>query len=414
MKKLIIAGLSGVLLLAGGLYSVQETGAQTDADSDNRCTQLGGTVYPAADIARDLDGAQIRTCRFPAPDSRYDACQTWDLYYGRCPGRPAAFAVTDINGVLLRDGDLIRRADDPDIFIIRFGHWPGGSTIGFKRLFLNPAIFSFYGHLGGYGSVKTVSERVFNLFEVSGLFRNCESNDRRVWATEVTGEDVGVLHHVQMSGDAAVAEDHRFFERVFCINTREANWYARSIYPYTRLADIPDYSRPRPVPSCQPRPACLDSEPRCLLPEPSGGWCPRPCAPLPACALPGANPVCALAPAGSGGRPWCPAPGGTGQVTVENVSVEQAGLVPPDWNAVVSGYLPTPCYSLSNVTVSQSGNEFHVSLSASVTADICVQTIQKFTRSVRLASGVRLDGTYHVFVNGRFMTSFTATGTGSI
>ena len=35
-------------------------------------------------------------------------------------------------------------------------------------------------------------------------------------------------------------------------------------------------SSPVPVPSatCYPRPACLDSTPRCLLPEPTEGWCP--------------------------------------------------------------------------------------------------------------------------------------------
>ncbi len=28
-----------------------------------------------------------------------------------------------------------------------------------------------------------------------------------------------------------------------------------------------------PIPSCYPRPACLDSVPRCLIPEPADGWC---------------------------------------------------------------------------------------------------------------------------------------------
>lgn len=28
-----------------------------------------------------------------------------------------------------------------------------------------------------------------------------------------------------------------------------------------------------PTPTCMPRPSCLDSEPRCLIPEPIGGWC---------------------------------------------------------------------------------------------------------------------------------------------
>ncbi len=31
---------------------------------------------------------------------------------------------------------------------------------------------------------------------------------------------------------------------------------------------------PTATPECQPRPSCLDSTPRCLLPVPAGGWCP--------------------------------------------------------------------------------------------------------------------------------------------
>lgn len=30
-----------------------------------------------------------------------------------------------------------------------------------------------------------------------------------------------------------------------------------------------------PSPTCTPRPPCLDSEPRCLIAEPSFGWCPK-------------------------------------------------------------------------------------------------------------------------------------------
>ncbi len=34
-------------------------------------------------------------------------------------------------------------------------------------------------------------------------------------------------------------------------------------------------STPTPTPtSCEPRPGCIDSTPRCLIPEPAGGWCP--------------------------------------------------------------------------------------------------------------------------------------------
>ena len=30
-----------------------------------------------------------------------------------------------------------------------------------------------------------------------------------------------------------------------------------------------------PIPSCSPRPACLDKDPKCSIPEPSSGWCER-------------------------------------------------------------------------------------------------------------------------------------------
>lgn len=260
------------------------------------------------------------------------------------PAEAAAPYPTDIHGAVLRDGDVISAnvsAGDPDIFIIKFKSFYGPSDPGaipdsyngHKRLFLNPAIFNMYGHLGGFARVRQVTAAVRDSFVTSGLFRNCETGDQRVWATEVTSEDYGILHHVQMSGYQATSEDPRFFDRVFCINTREDNFYAKSINPYYRLADIPVYFRR----TCQVRPGCLDTVPQCYLAEPIEGWCPitpyptpppgcyyqqvqcitapcnpqlicpspYPCEPLPACARPGANPQCALAPNDPNGRPWC-------------------------------------------------------------------------------------------------------------
>lgn len=40
------------------------------------------------------------------------------------------------------------------------------------------------------------------------------------------------------------------------------------------LKVLPQLKWRDPNPSCLPRPSCLDSTPRCLLPEPVGGWCP--------------------------------------------------------------------------------------------------------------------------------------------
>lgn len=136
----------------------------------------------------------------------------------------------------LREGDTVsaRNTNDPDIYIV--------NEHGYKRLFLNPVIFNFYGHLG-WSKVRSIVPVGRDAFPTSGLFRNCETNDPKVYAVEVTGEDSGTLHHVQMSGDAAVAQDSDFFHKVFCINTNEFNWYPKSLTPYTSLSQVLVYAR---------------------------------------------------------------------------------------------------------------------------------------------------------------------------
>ena len=137
----------------------------------------------------------------------------------------------------LTEGNTISASgtNDPDVYIV--------NALGYKRLFLNPVIFSFYGHLGGFANVKSVSAAARDAFPTSGLFRNCETNDQAVWAVEVNGEDTAVLHHVAISGDAAVAQDPNFFKKVFCINNNEAAWYTKSSVAYTSLSQVPVYSR---------------------------------------------------------------------------------------------------------------------------------------------------------------------------
>ncbi len=145
----------------------------------------------------------------------------------------------------LTEGNTISASgtNDPDIYIV--------NAQGYKRLFLNPVIFNFYGHLGGFAKVKSVSAAARDAFPTSGLFRNCETSDQKVWAVEVTGEDTGTLHWVNMSGDAAVAQDSNFFKKVFCINNNEANWYTKSSVAYTSLSEVPVYSR---TPGATPTP----------------------------------------------------------------------------------------------------------------------------------------------------------------
>lgn len=144
----------------------------------------------------------------------------------------------------LTEGNTISAAgsSDPDIYIV--------NQQGYKRLFLNPAIFTMYGHLGGFAAVKNVTPSTRDAFVTSGLFRNCETNDQKVYGVEVNGEDTGVLHWVNTSGAQAVLDDPNFFSKVFCINNNEFNWYAKGA-DYTSVNQVPNYSR---TPGATPTP----------------------------------------------------------------------------------------------------------------------------------------------------------------
>ena len=136
----------------------------------------------------------------------------------------------------LKEGDLISAifSDDPDVYIV--------NEHGFKRLFLNPEIFKFYTHLGGFANIKLVTPEIRDSFPTSGYFRNCEDNDKKVYGTSVEGEDGGRLHWINKSGDQAVQEDPDFFKKVFCINRKEFNWYPRG-NEFKLLKEVPKYTR---------------------------------------------------------------------------------------------------------------------------------------------------------------------------
>ena len=136
----------------------------------------------------------------------------------------------------LKEGDLISAmfSNDPDVYIV--------NENGYKRLFLNQEIFGFYGHLGGFFNVKLVSEEVRDAFPTSGLFRNCEDNDPRVYGVEIEGEDVGKLRWLNASATTTLSEDPAFFERVFCVNKKEFNWYPKGTH-LNFLKDLPKYER---------------------------------------------------------------------------------------------------------------------------------------------------------------------------
>lgn len=155
------------------------------------------------------------------------------LLGGMVAGQVGAVVPSDYG---LKEGMTISASgsSDPDVYII--------NDAGYKRLFLNPAIFGFYGHLGGFAGVKSVTPAVRDAFKTSGLFRNCETNDPKVYGVETTGEDTGMLRWVNTTGAQAVADDPAFFKKVFCINNSEFNWYSKGT-AYTSVTQVPAYSR---------------------------------------------------------------------------------------------------------------------------------------------------------------------------
>lgn len=136
----------------------------------------------------------------------------------------------------LKEGDVISAtgSSDPDIYIV--------NTHGYKRLFLNPVIFNFYGHLGGFSAVKNITSSTRDRFITSGLFQNCETGDPKVYGVDITGEDTGILHWINTSGEQAINDDPNFFKKVFCINNNEYNWYAKGAN-YTSINQVPLYTR---------------------------------------------------------------------------------------------------------------------------------------------------------------------------
>ncbi len=151
---------------------------------------------------------------------------------------PTAFGATPAD-YGLTEGDTISAAgsDDPDVYIV--------NEMGYKRLFLNPAIFGLYGHLGGFAAVKNVSPATRDAFPTSGLFR--VDGDEKVYGLETTGEDVANLRWVNTSGAQAVADDPNFFKKVFVINAAEKALYGTAA-DYTSVSQVPAYTRGGSVP----------------------------------------------------------------------------------------------------------------------------------------------------------------------
>ena len=172
----------------------------------------------------------------------------------------------------LKEGDLISAifSSDPDVYII--------NEHGYKRLFLNPEIFKFYTHLGGFANVKLVTPEIRDAFPTVGLFRNCEKKDLKVYGFESDDEDEGKLRWVNTSGEQAVKDDPDFFKKVFCINDKEFKWYKKGS-ELKAVVEVPQYQRAVPATPATPAspsypfsPTASTSQP--AMPNPASGSLP--------------------------------------------------------------------------------------------------------------------------------------------
>ncbi len=136
----------------------------------------------------------------------------------------------------LNEGNTISASDsgDPDVFIV--------NEHGYKRLFLNPVIFNFYGHLGGFPKIKKISSEIRDSFPTSSYYRNCETNDPKIYTIKLTGQSTAQLQWLNVSGDQAVSQDPDFFKKVFCINNKEFGWYQRGM-TIASVNDVQIYDR---------------------------------------------------------------------------------------------------------------------------------------------------------------------------
>jgi len=261
----------------------------------------------------------------------------------------------------LHEGDTISAnaaAGDPDIYIVN--DW------GYKRLFVNPAIFNLYGQLG-WSKVKQVSAATRDAFVTSGLFRNCETNDQKVYGIEVTGEDTAVLHWVNVTGAQAVAQDPNFFQKVFCINNNEQHLYGTGS-DYTSLSQIPNYGRsvasPAPTPSIPPSPTPSPiTTPSALYP------------------------------------------------TITNVTVKYPNGIdtsPRYFVADITGSYPSGCYNLIEPSVSVNGSQVDISLAMQpFGTGACPQIAEQFDRQVTLQTYLQWGTSYDIYVNGTWYWSGT-------
>lgn len=219
---------SGKSVVGGYTYNYTATsgGAAVTNFSEDLTLTFGYTDAQIADLNEDSlkvfywDGSQwvALTSVVDKANNQISATTNHFTYFAIFGGTEAPSEMANPADYGLEEGDLIRAVGDFDIFII--------SQYGYKRLFLNPAIFEMYGHLGSWDDVKAVAPSTRDAFITSTHYRYV--NEDKVYHLEVTGEDTGTLQWINMTAEDFSAQGGTA-NAIFTINKSELDWYPKGV-----------------------------------------------------------------------------------------------------------------------------------------------------------------------------------------
>lgn len=91
---------------------------------------------------------------------------------------------------------------------------------------------------------------------------------------------------------------------------------------------------------------------------------------------------------------------------VESIDILVLESFPVQIHVLVDGYLPTPCYEITQIEKHREGNTFYVKLMMKDSGLVCIQKIEPFQEVIALDVYGLSAGIYYVDVNG-VIDSFT-------
>ena len=130
----------------------------------------------------------------------------------------AAFAPMAAFAATINEGDIIKSATNPDVYIAKY---VGAKK--FKRLILNPDVFNSYGHLK-WSNLKTVTQAEMDAFTTSDLVKAL--GDTKVYKLVPNG-DVGTKQWLNMTAEAFTAGGYDW-DAIYVINNVDRDNYTVS------------------------------------------------------------------------------------------------------------------------------------------------------------------------------------------